>query len=796
MALKHALNNRMYFFVNILGLVLGFTAVFLIGIYINNELHFDRFHKDSDRVYRVIQFGNYGGLVERSSSCPFPLGPTIEHYFDEQIVAQTRLFNYQSTSTQIAYRNIIRYDSGFFFTDPGFFEVFTVDTIDHSGEKWLEKPFQAVITDVAARKYFGHDDVVGKNLTIENQFDVTIQAVVKKWPVHSHFTFSVLVSMDSYAQTRGGNLPSNWVQNPCWTYIKLSEDSRQSKIQKRLPEFVNTHFDDFIKENNALFLQPLHDIHLTSHLEYEIRKNGNMEYIYIFGGIALFLILMATINYVNLTTATFASRAREIAVKKVIGATSSNIRLQLFMEAFLITLIAALLSVVFTELLLPWFNHITQKDFVLFDVLAWENLLLFLGIFVGVVLAGGIYPAFFIAGLNPARVLQGNLKRAGKTGLSRKVLVVSQLLISTLLIFAALTIHDQYRFLLKTSNGISRDNLLVINARFSDLHKRYTSFKKEVEAHEHIYKLTASDYIPGIDHNRHGFFVGEDTATNDVVFFPALRVVSDFFEVYDIKITHGRGFKKGESDLETAVLINPEMVRYLGYQDGDNALGADLKVYYGDERVVGVFKDFYPKALHHEPNPFVIDLVSETDRPKIGIQYAGLRYDEGTKDEIMPFVQRKLRKYAGDKNVQINEYNTIYYNQYSEEGLFNQLAGIMSILSLIISAVGLLGLVSFLILQKSKEISIRKVHGASNRSILNLIAGEFIRIYVVVVLFALPVAWYLGRLWLENFAAHVDFSLMNFSIAALSVALMILIVPAFRIQVSEGVNPAETLKYE
>ncbi|WP_462280718.1 ABC transporter permease [Salinivirga cyanobacteriivorans] len=796
MALRHALNNRMYFFVNILGLVLGLTAVFLIGIYLNDELNFDRFHKDSDRIYRVIQFGNYGGLVERSSSCPFPLGPEIDDYFGEKITSHTRLYNYQSPSTQIAYRNIVHYDSGFFFTDPGFFEVFTVDTIDTKDEKWLEKPFQAVITSSAARKYFGHIDVVGKKLTIENHFQVEVQAVVEDWPVHSHFDFSVLVSLDSYAQMRGGALPTNWVQNPCWTYIKVSEQTNQSEIQKSLPAFVKSHFDAFIRDNNALFLQPLHDIHLTSHLEYEIRKNGNMEYVYIFGGVALFLILMAAINYINLTTATFASRAREIAIKKVLGATAGNIRFQLFIEAFIITLIAAIISLVFTELLLPWFNQITVKDFELLDLISWRNLVFFFLILVAVATAGGIYPAIFIAGLNPARILKGNLKRAGKTGVSRKVLVVSQLFISTLLVFAALTIHDQYKHLLRSSNGINRDNLFVINARFSDLYKSYPEFKKEIEKHDAIYKVTASDYIPGIDHNRHGFFIGSDTAVNDVVFLPALRVVSDFFEVYGLEITEGRGFANDSSDLLSAVLINPEMARHLGYEKPGNAIGADLNVYYGKEQVVGIFEDFYPKTLHDKPNPFAIDLVSEEKNPKIGIQYAAVRYKPGKKDQALMYIKRSLKRHAGDKQVQINEYRDIYYNQYAEEKLFNQLAGIMSVLSLIISAVGLLGLVSFMILQKNKEISVRKVHGASNSSILGLIAGEFIRIFIVVILFALPVAWYLSRLWLDNFASHVSFSLMNWIVAILTVALMIIIVAALRLREAARVNPAETLKYE
>ncbi len=801
MAFKHAFSNRMHLYVNLIGLVLGFTAMFLIGLYLNDELSYDQFHDDSEKIFRVTQFGNYGGIIERSSSCPFPLGPGVQEFFGDKIESYTRLYNYQSPSTQIANRNIVYNDSGFFYTDPGFFDVFTVDTLHSNNEKFLEKPFAAVITKSAAQRYFGYTNVVGKTLSIENHFQVEVQAVVDNWPVNSHFQFSVLVSLSTYGKLRsktvsGMGLPESWIGNPCWTYIKISKKTEQANIQKRLPIFVNKYFSEDIRDNNALFLQPLEDIHLTSHLEYEISQNTSIVYVYIFAGIAVFLLLMAVINYINLTTATFSHRAGEMALKKVLGASGKNLRIQIIIEALIITIIAALLSLVATELLLPWFNQITAKNFVFADLLVPGRILLFVVIILLVGFAGGFYPAVFISGLRPAVVLKGNLRRAGKSGLSRKFLVVSQLFISTLLVFAALTINEQYKHLIESPNGVNRENILIVHARFTGMHEFYESFKNELEEYDAITHVTASDYIPGIDHNRHAFFMGKIKDRNEMVFLPALRVLKDFNDVYELNIIHGKSFGTHANEVEKSLLINKQMADYLGFKPFENALGASIKTYPGNEQVIGIFDGFYPNTLREKPVPFIIDMVPEKDGYRLGKQYIAVRYLDGKQRVAKKIVHKYLNKYIGRRNVLLNEYNHIYRNQYKDEKIFNQLAGIIAILSLIISSAGLLGLVSFLLIQKSKEISIRKVHGASNKSVIMLIGSEFARIYTVVLIFAIPVAWYLSKQWLSNFASHIDFSILNIVIAAIIIALVIVLVPLLQLQEAARIKPSQILKYE
>ncbi|MFO7863106.1 MAG: FtsX-like permease family protein, partial [Salinivirgaceae bacterium] len=763
MAMRHAFTNKIYVFVNVLGLVMGFTAVFLIGLYLKDEMSYDRHHQQYNRIHRIIQIGNYGGIVERSSSCPFPLGPAVANEFSERIEGITRLYNYQSSATQITYRNIVHKDQGFFFADSGFFDVFTTKILRtaHSS-KLLTTPYSAVISRTAALRYFGYIDVVGKELTIENSYKVKIDAVVDDWPESSHFRFSVLVSMETLREQRGGELSDSWVNNPCWTYIKLSSTHDTKYLQKHFPEFVHNHFSPSLRDNNKLLLQPLADIHLTSNLEYEIEPNGNIVYIYIFGGIALFLIIMAIINYINLTTATFAKRAKEVAVKKILGASQSDIKWQLIFEAFLIIIVASVISLVLAELLLPWFNTMTEKQFQFTDLFCSYYPLVMLSLVLLVVFIGGLYPVTLIAGLFPSRILRGNLKRMSKTGVSRKILVVIQMTISTLILFAAFTIHGQYNYLLHSNTGLDRSNLLIIHTRFTGLHENYVKFKKDLEEHPSILRVTASDDIPGIDHNRFPFFLNRGTADEALVFFAALRVMSDFSETYRINLTSGRSFNIDSADQEGAVIVNSQMIKYLSYTDARRGIGTAVSSYSGDEHVIGIFTGFYPRTLHKKPEPFVLDLGSDSSSGSFGKQYIAVRYRAGESTVAGNHVQNLLEKYLGKQYVQVNEYQHIYNQQYAEEEKFSQIAIFMSVISIIISVAGLLGLFSFLISYKSKAISIRKIYGASHLSIFRLFATEFTHIYIMVVLIAFPLSWYLANLWLSTFAASITFSLMYF----------------------------------
>lgn len=796
MAVMSAFSNKLYLFVNVMGMVLGYTSLFLIGLYLSDELNYDRFHAESDSIYRVVQFGDYGGIVERSSSCPFPLGEALANDFPEQVSSVVRLFNHQSPGTQISYKNMVYNDSGFFYTDPSFFDIFTVDFIKGNSEWVLQKPYTAVITESAALRYFGYYDVLGKKLTIENQVQVEVVGVVKDWPRHAHFHFSVLVSMATLEQMWGGELPGEWVYNPCWTYVKVEKSASAQSLERNLPSFVQRNFPISIRDNNSLYLQPLADIHRFSNLEYEIEPNGSIIYVYVFGSIAFFLMLMSVINYINLTTATFASRAREIAVKKILGATVQVVRLQLIIEAMAISLVSIVLSLVVVELLLPWFNVVTLKYFTLSHLFTLRNLGFIAVLVLLVSFVGGLYPALFISALQPSRILRGNFKRALKSGLSRKILVVAQLFISTLLIYTAFTINRQYHFMLESDNGITRDNLLVISARFTGLHQHYFDFKTDLERSNAIESVTASDYVPGIDHNRHPFILNKGTDKEELVFFPALYVMSDFGETYGLEFIAGRGFRKYVNDEVESLIINNEMTSYLGGGNAAEFVGQRVSTYGGNEQIVGVFGSFYPRTLINNPDPFIIDLGRDEDKSSFGKNFIAVRYKPQQKDAAIEQIRRLIYKYVGKKHVRISAYADIYRDQYSDESLFNMIAGVLSLLSLIISAVGLLGLTSFLITQKSRGISIRKVYGASSKSVIWLIMNEFVRVYVFAIIPAFPVAWYLGNLWLEIFALRVDYSPIDFLFAAALIAIMIFAVAVFRMREVANVNAAQILKYE
>lgn len=796
MAVLSAFSNKLYLFANVLGMVLGYTSVFLIGLYLIDELNYDHFHEDSEDIYRVVQFGDYDGIVERSASCPFPLGPALADEFPDYVSSVVRLYNHQSLRTQISYKNMTFNDSGFFYTDPSFFNIFSVTPVKTKYDSLLVKPYTAVITESAALRYFGYHDVLGKKLSIENQVQVEVVGVVKDWPRQAHFHFSVLVSMSTLEQIRGGMLPSQWVYNPCWTYIKLKNKAAVAPLQDNLPAFVHRNFSPSIRDNNSLQLQSLHDIHRLSNLEYEIEPNGSIAYVYVFGSIAFFLMLMSVINYVNLTTATFASRAREIAIKKVLGASARVVRFQLMFESFAISVVSIIISMVVVELLLPWFNAVTMKQFALSHLFTFRNVGFIVGLVLVVSAAGGLYPALYISGLRPVSILRGNYRRALKSGLSRKVLVVIQLFISTLLIYSAFTINRQYNFMLASENGVKRENLLLIHSRFTGLHNHYMDFKTNLERSNAIESVTASDYIPGIDHNRHPFFLHKGSEKQKLLFFPALYVMSDFAETYGLKFIAGRAFYKEINDRHNSLIINEKMAFYLNCYDVSEAIGQRVSTYGGSEQVIGVFGNFFPRTLINEPDPFIISLGTDSAKSSYGKSFVAVRYKTGQKVHALEQIRRLLSKYVGKKQVRVSEYLDIYEEQYSDESLFNMIAGVLSVLSLVISAVGLLGLISFSITQKSRQISVRKVYGASNQSIIRMVMSEFVRIYILAIIPAFPLAWYLGDLWLDSFAVQVSHSLFDFLFSIILIALMIFALAVFRLRKAAKINPAQILKYQ
>ncbi|HON19308.1 MAG TPA: ABC transporter permease, partial [Salinivirgaceae bacterium] len=445
--IRQSAQNPLFAIVQILGLSIGFFILILIGMYANHEFSYDRYHTQYKRIYRLIQISNYNGIVENSSSAPFPVKKAIDAEYPEIIEASARIFNYQNTFQLVSSPQSTQYEPGLFFVDSDLLKVLDIHIKKRQTDSLLVKPYKALITESAAQRFFKNSDAVGKTLIINNNYPVEVEAVVADPPSQTHFRFTILVSMETVRQNYSGKLPDSWAWNPCWTYVKLKKGVDRSTFEKVLDEFSRRHLPSN-RENSSYFkAQPISDIHLSSKLDYEISSNGNIVNLLTICALGLFIFILAIINYIILTTAQTFHRLKEIVVRKVVGMSNSTLLAESIFESFVISAFSLLISLIFIELFLDDFNQFVGTDLKFSNILLPENLLL---IAIAILLAsilGGLYPSINYSRLNIAEVLKGKFPRRMLLSNFRKFLVVIQVAIALGLLVVSQVIFRQYRFL-------------------------------------------------------------------------------------------------------------------------------------------------------------------------------------------------------------------------------------------------------------------------------------------------------------------------------------------------------------
>jgi len=532
-AFRNFIKYKFYSLIKVIGLAIGLACFILIGLYNKDELSFDKHHSNADRIFRLVNIYNQEGVGENSASAPFPVAFTLMGEYSSMIGNVVRIFNFQAPRTLVEYGDHKFNERNFFFADSTYFNIFDHQFIKGDKETALDEPFSVVITESAAKKYFNGTDPVGKIIKFEARVPLKVTAVIEDPIPQTHFRFDFLASLSSVRNLYGGSLPRTWVWNPCWTYILLKPGVNYKTLEQEFPSFVKKYFYDAEKEYVSMYLQPLTDIHLKSALDYEIQPNNNSRNIDILAFIAVFLLIIASINYMNLATATSAGRAREIGIKKVIGACRNRIMVQFMAESLLITLLAMLISLFFVELSLPFFNAFTAKNISLMQLLEAKNLvsLIMLWLITGII--SGIYPAFFLSGFMPLKVLKGNLKQGAKSGNARKALVVFQFAVSITMIIATVIAFQQIQFLQDADLGFNKKNIMISPINNTDIARNFKSFKDDILQNPEIISVTATDDIFGASHNTHEFRT-EGMADGKWTFFPALVVQYDFIKTFGI----------------------------------------------------------------------------------------------------------------------------------------------------------------------------------------------------------------------------------------------------------------------
>lgn len=794
-AYRTLIKHKLYASINIVGLAIGIASFILIWLYILDELSYDRYHARADNIYRLVNVYDFEGVGENSASSPFPVAWTLKNEYPGMIKNVTRVFNRQAPRTLIELGDISYNERRFFFADSTFFEIFDFDFISGDPKTALDEINSVVITQSTAKRYFKDENPMGKTIRMERALDLKVTGVIKDVPHNSRFKFDLMASLSSMKKPFGGRLPQTWVWNPCWTYLVL-ENGAAPQLEKEFPAFIQKYFYDAEKDNITLYLQPLVDIHLKSKLDYEIEPNSNISYVMILGGIAFFLLIIAIINYVNLATATSGSRAREIGVKKVFGAYRSQLIYQFLFESILLSLVALVASMLIIEILLPSLNDFSGKNIRLGQIID-SSMALFI-ILIGVVtgLLAGLYPAFYLSLFKPIVVLSSKYGVNNRSGLGRKLLVITQFTISIVLIIITMSIFRQVNYMKSADTGFDKENIIILPVNGTAIAKSYDAFKKEILQNPNIISVTAMDDLLGASHNTHEFRP-EGFPEDKWQFYPALVVRYDFLKTFGIKLLAGRDYKYDmKTDPAKGMLINEAMVKHLGWESNDAAIGKKFRSLQGDERVIGVFADFNATSLHEPAGPFVLNIKEKPNVVLFFLKYVAIKVNPENTKKTLVYLEDKWNKSEQGRPFEYTWLEDDLDQLYHDEEVLGDLSLILTIIIIFIAALGLYGLASFMTEQRTREIGIRKVFGANDASILKLLSVEFAKLVLISVLIAWPLSYLLIDEWLSHFAYHTAIDWLNFIIGGLVAFVLAMIITNTRALIASRTNPIDTLKYE
>lgn len=795
-AIRYLYKRKTYTLINVAGLAIGIASFILIMIYVFDELKYDRYHERAEEIYRIAQVYDYEGVGENSASLPFPVAFTLLNDFPGLVENICRIYNFQAPRSLVEYGDIKFNERRFFFADSTFFEIFSHEFISGDPSTALDEVNAVVITVSAAEKYFGNENPMGKILTFEEAIPLKVTGVIRDVPSQSHFGFDFMGSMASVKAVYRGSLPQTWVWNPCWTYMVLAEGASPDMLEKEFPGFVEKYFYDAEKEHVSLYLQPLTSIHLNSRLDYEIEQNNNKSYIYILSSIALFLLIIAAINFMNLATATSSNRAREIGIKKAIGVSRSRLISQFIGESLILTYVALILSIIIVELTIPLFNNFTGKEFHLGVLMQPHYIaaLILLGLLLGTM--SGIYPAFYLAAFRPLNVLNGDHGLARGSGFARKVLVVLQFTISVSLIIGTMVVYNQLNYLKHADLGFNRDNIMILPVNHTPIARSYDAFSKELMQESGILSVTAMDDIFGAAHNTHEFRP-EGFPEDQWQFYPALVVQWNFVETFGLQIVAGRDYhESNKSDPMTGILINEAMVRHMGWESNEAAIGKKFRSLSGEERVIGVIRDFHATSLHEATGPFVLNMKERPSEIAWFMKYAAIRYQPGKEQEVINIVSRTWMNYAPSRPFEYTFLDQELKKLYDDENNLSQLSLIFTVLILFIAGLGIFGLVSFMAQKRTREIGIRKVLGAEARHVIVLLSTEFFRLISIASVLAWAISWLLISDWLDHFAYSTKLNWLIFLLAAFIAMSIALIITTTKAWFASRTNPVDTLKYE
>ena len=790
-ALRTFRKRKSFSLINLAGLAVGVACFWLISLYVQFELSFDRYHQKANRIYRLVahQPGNIYLGTDHFAVTQAVLAKTLEQEYPEVLEAVT-VDDASNVLISVGDKNF--YEDGILLADAELFEIFDFPFLVGDPQTALAEPFSIVLTEEMAHKYFGDENPLGKIVRYQDRHDFTVTGILKDIPKNSHFHFKMLMPFQArIAMASNPEQYQRWGNSSFYTYILVPENFDQAAFEAKLPALVEKYHTESWrnKDNpNRYYLQPLTDIHLHSKINFDIGDNNDIRYIYLLTGLALIMLAIACINYINLTTARASLRAKEVGMRKVVGASRWQLVKQFVGESLLLALAATLLAFVLVTALLPTFSALVGRELGIGLLLQSEVVLSVLAAMLLVAAISGGYPALVLANYQPAVALKGEIRDGGRSRL-RSALVVAQFVASVALIICTVVVLKQLNFIKKTKLGYNREQVLVLRLRDRAVREKIDLLKNDLLAHPSVHKVTASGHLPIRIGSQSGLGWTRREGSQDGLSAYNTQVDSDFLEVFEIELVEGRNFSPElATDTTDSFIINEKLRDALGWQTGvGQPFGRGDQP---DGRVIGVIKDFHMHSFREEIRPLFLQLSQNW------ISYVSARIRTDDLPATIEHFTRVWQKHSANYPVEYFFLDDQFNRMYERDEKLGSIFSYFTFLTIFVACLGLYGLAAFVAERKTKEIGVRKVLGASVGQLLVLLSRDFTKLVIVANLLAWPLAWLGMSRWLQGFAYRTSLDWLVFAGTALAALLIALATVSVQTVKAARANPVEALKYE
>ncbi len=795
-ALRNLFKNKLFSIINILGLAIGIACCLIMFLYVQNELSYDRFHKNADRIFRVTHERLLNGSMKNMASTPLIAAPTLKNDFPEIEYAVRILREFDPV---VEYEDKQFIENNFYFVDSEILNVFSFNLKQGNYKTALQSPNSVIMSENVTQKYFGDENPVGKSITYRKwgqEYVFTVSGIFESLPANSHFDIEFMAPFESEQNLWNSMHGEDWFYVGSWTYLLLPNQQAAKDLEVKFPQFVQRHFPDELKEATSLELQALTDIHLHSKLENEIKANGNILYVYVFSAIALLVLFIACINFMNLSTARALGRAKEVGLRKVVGAKRSNLIWQFIGEALLLSFLSIIIAICLVTFFLPLLSNLLGIPL---KVEYFGNqLLLPISILIGLVvgLISGSYPAFYLSSFGPVKVLKGVFETGSRGVNLRKLLVINQFTVSIVLLIAIAVISSQVEYMKNKNLGFNKEEIVFLKTEpGTDI----MGLKMELEKRPDILEVIRGGSVPGsknastIDFM---LFRPEGANENQRLQMNSTSIETNYLDLFDQELIVGRNFSQSfKTDESEAVIINEAAVREFGWQN--NPIGKEIEVFNmigassGTRRVIGVVRDFHFESLHEKIKPLVM-FTRGTRR------YGNIIMRINTDNFIstIAYIKNTWKTLVPDFPLQLFFLNNDLNVLYQQEEKLGRITNFFSWLAVFISCLGLIGLATFATEKRTKEIGVRKVLGASVSSIVYLLSKEFLALIGIAFVISVPLGYFIMNQWLQDFAYRIELGASVFIASGFIAILIALVTISFQSINAALKDPVKTLRYE